>query len=271
MKFITAILFSLFCFTAVATYAQSDSAFTYIKTIKGNFTNFSVDNLDNIYLFNSTNQLKKINSSGDSAGVFNDVKRYGPVSAIDVSNPLKILLYYKNFTTIVVLDRFLNPRNTINLRKQNIFSVNSIANAYDNNIWLFDEQEFKLKKMADDGRLLQESTDFRLFFDSVPSATQLTDHANFLYLYDTAKGFYIFDYYGAYKNRLPFLHWADVAVSNNVIYGFSNNTLLSYQLLSFNLKKYSLPSFFANYKTIKAVNGKVYLLKPDGIYIYQVK
>ncbi len=271
MKFLKTIFAFLLCCTATAAYSQNDSAFTFIKTIKGTFTNFSVDNLDNIYLFNATNQLKKVNSKGDSAGVFNDVKRYGAVSSIDVSNPLKILLYYKNFTTIIVLDRFLNPRNTINLRKQNIFSVNSIANAYDNNIWLFDEQEYKLKKMADDGRLLQESTDFRLFFDSVPTAIQLIDQSNFLYLYDTAKGFYIFDYYGAFKNRLPFLHWNNVAVSNNIIYGFENSIMYSYQLTSFNLKKFTLPAFWGSFKAIKAVNNKVYLLKQDGIHIYQIK
>ncbi len=269
LKFIFAFLIP--CIITVTLYSQNDSAFIYIKTVKGSFNNFSVDNLENLYLFNSNNQLKKVNSNGDSAGVFNDVKRFGAVSSIDVTNPLKILLYYKNFTTIAVLDRFLNPRNIINLRKQNIFLATSIANSYDNNIWLFDEQEYKLKKMADDGRLLQESTDFRLFFDSVPSVAQLIDQNNFLYLYDTAKGFYIFDYYGAFKNRLPFLHWNNVEVSKNIIYGFDNSFLYSYQLTSLNLKSYTLPIFFRNCKVIKAVNGKVYLLKPDGVYIYQIK
>ena len=53
--------------------------------------------------------------------VFNDVKKYGNPTYIDVTNPLKILLYYKNYSTVVVLDRLLNTRNTINFRKQNIF------------------------------------------------------------------------------------------------------------------------------------------------------
>jgi len=43
------------------------------------------------------------------------------MSSIDVTNPLKILLYYKKFTTVVVLDRFLNIRNTINFRKKKYF------------------------------------------------------------------------------------------------------------------------------------------------------
>lgn len=255
----------------MATYSQSDTAFTFLKTIQGDFVDFNVDNLDNIYLITSTNQLKKFTGNGDSVGVFNDVKRYGTVSSIDVTNPLKILLYYKNFATVVVLDRFLNIRNTINFRKKNIFSVQSITTSYDNNIWIFDEQDYKLKKINDDGTVMQESTDFRMLFDSVPSPVQITDKENFVYLYDPEKGFYIFDYYGSLKNRLPFSNWNSVAVSEKNMYGFNNNKLYSYELNSFTLKEYQLPSIFGKYNAIKAINGKVYLLKDDGIYIYKVR
>jgi len=266
------ILISVLCLcAAVAIKAQSDSAFIFLKTINGSYTDFNVDNLDNIYLITAGNQLKKIRTNGDSVGVFNDVKRYGNVSSIDVTNPLKILLYYKNFATVVVLDRFLNIRNTINFRKKNIFTVQTIATSYDNNIWLFDEQDYKLKKIDDEGKLLQETTDFRMLFDSVPSPTQLTDKENFIYLYDAEKGFYVFDYYGSFKNRLPFLNWNNVAVSEKNMYGFSNNKLYSYELNSLTLKEYQLPSFLGDYSAIKAINGKLYLLKDDGIYIYQVK
>jgi hypothetical protein len=272
MKKIKAILFLLLCsFIFHSAVAQTDSAFSFVKTISGSYTDFNVDNLGNIYLITAGNQLKKIRSNGDSIGVFNDVKRYGTVSFIDVTNPLKILLYYKNFATVVVLDRFLNMRNSINFRKQNIFSVQTIALSYDNNIWLFDEQDNKLKKIDEDGKLLQESTDFRMLFDTVPLPTQLTDKDNFVYLYDPEKGFYIFDYYGSFKNRLPFLHWNNVAVSEKNIYGFSNNKLYTYELNSLTLKEYNLPAFLKNYLAIKASNGKIYLLKEGGIYIYEVK
>ena len=266
------ILFSfLCCCAAVATFAQSDSAFTFLKTIKGDFADFTVDNLDNIYLITSTNQLKKINGNGDSVGVFNEVKRYGTVSSIDVTNPLKILLYYKNFATVVVLDRFLDIRNTINFHKLDIFSVQTVTTSYDNDIWFFDEQDYKLKKIDEDGTVLQESTDFRMLFDSVPSPVQITDKENFVYLYDPEKGFYVFDYYGSFKNRLPFLGWTSVAISQKKMYGFSNNKLHSYELNSLTLKEYKLPLMFGKYTAIKTINGKVYLLKDDGIDIYQVK
>jgi hypothetical protein len=229
-----------------------------------------IDILDNIYLVTTGNQLKKINSNGDSAGVFNDVKKYGNPSLIDVSNPLKILVYYKNYSTVVILDRLLTFRNSINFRKTNIFSVKTLATSYDNNLWLFDEQDFKLKKIDDDGKLLLETTDMRLLMDSVPQPSQIIDRDNFVYLYDELRGFYVFDYYGTYRNNLPFLHWEHAAVSGSKLYGFVNHRLLSYELKSLTLKEYILPSFFGDYTDIKTMNGKVYLLKKDGVEIYSV-
>lgn len=251
--------------------SKSNADFTFERFIPGNYIYLNVDVLDNIYLITAGNQLKKLNNKGDSLAVFNDVKKYGNPSYIDVSNPLKILVYYKNFSTVVILDRLLAMRTTINLRKLNIFSVKAIATSYDNNIWLYDEQDNKLKKMDDDGKLLQESTDLRLLVDSVPSPSQIIDSDNLVYLYDEKKGFYIFDYYGALKNNMPFLNWQNAAIARKKMYGFSGNILFSYELNTLNLKKYELPDFFKNYQAIKALNGKVYLLKEEGIEIYSVQ
>ena len=171
----------------------------------------------------------------------------------------------------VVLDRSLNIRNTINFRKQNIFSVQAIATSYDNNIWLFDEQDYKLKKIDDEGRMQQETTDFRMLFDSVPSPTQLIDRDSYVYLYDVEKGFFIFDYYGSFKNRLTFVNWSNVEISGKFMYGFNNNKLYSYELNSLTLKEYKLPEFFGKYQAIKAMNKRVYLLNKNGIDIYEVR
>jgi hypothetical protein len=125
-------------------------------------------------------------------GVFNDVKKYGNLHYLDVTNPLKILLYYKNFTNIITLDRFLSIRNSINMRKEHIFSFNCLATSYDSNIWIFDEQEYQLKKISDEGKPLQQTVDIRLLLNETIAPTKIIDHENFVYLYDPEKGFYIF-------------------------------------------------------------------------------
>src|SRR5687767_709932 len=99
-----------FLLQASGAVAQTDSSFRLIKSIQGDIIDFAVDNLDNVYILNSRNQLRKFNEKGDSVGVYNDVKKFGQATLIDVSNPLKVLLYYRDFATVVMLDRFLDVR-----------------------------------------------------------------------------------------------------------------------------------------------------------------
>ena len=249
---------------------KADSTFKYLKTIPGSYSYLDVDVLDNIYLITEKNQLKKIRANGDSLAVFNDVKKFGNPTLLDVSNPLKLLLYYKNFSTVIILDRFLAVRNTINFRNQNIFKVKTLATSYDNNIWIFDEQNVSLKKINDEGRVLNETLDLRQLLDTVPDPGQIIDKNNFVFLYDEKRGFYIFDYYGSFKNNLPFLNWKHIAVYGNKLMGFVGDTFYNYEINSFNVKSYKLPAFFKNYIDIKTMNGKIYLLKKEGVEIYDL-
>jgi len=270
LKKIIPLIFIIACCT-VQLFAQKDSVLKLEKITTGNFSYFNVDNLDNVYIVNNNNQLKKLNSNGDSVGIFNDVRKYGKLFSIDVTNPLKLLLYYQNFSTIVVLDRFLNVRNVINLRKQNIFNVKTIATSYDNNIWLFDEGDAKLKKVDDNGEVLNETVDCRLLFDTVPSPSQIIDQDGFVNLYDPAKGFYIFDIYGSLKSIIPFLQWKNVEVIGKKLYGFSDTVLHQYLPGSLELKDYPLPEIFTGATQIKAANNKVYLLNNEGLQQFLVQ
>jgi hypothetical protein len=263
-----ALLFFIACISLVVN--AQDSSFHFIKTIPGDFSYFNVDNLDNIYLLTAGDQLKKINLNGDSIGIYNNVRRYGQLSSIDVSNSLKTLVYYKDFSSVIELDKQLSVLHTVDLRTQNIFSVKAIATSYDNNIWLFDEGERKLKKVDDNGVLLLETVDFSSLFDSIPSPVKIIDKDGFVYLYDPAKGFYIFDYYGSLKNKLPFLHWHSVEVIGKTMFGFDSTTLYAYAANSFNLLQYTLPVDFKDAVQIKISNNKVYLLKKDGLTVYAI-
>jgi hypothetical protein len=152
------------------------------RQLKGSFTSFTADNLGNLYVLTTENQLKKFNVRGDSMGVFNDVRRYGKLSQINATNPLRTVLFYRDFRTIVVLDRLMNTVNTIDLRRLNIFQVRVVAPAYDNNVWVFDEQESKLKKVGEDGRLLSETADLRLVLDEAPIPQRIFDQNGYVYL-----------------------------------------------------------------------------------------
>jgi len=251
--------------------AQTENHFQFIKKIPGKYTYFNVDALENIYVITPDFQLKKMNSDGTSLSTFNDVKKYGTPSFIDVSNPLKNLIFYKSYGIIVTLDKLLTFRNSINLRSKELFNVATIATSYDNNIWLFDGAALKIKKLDDLGNTIIEGQELTLFGDYIPEIVEMLANEKQLLLYDEHKGFYCFDWNGTFKdNIIPFLNWKNVGFSENAIYGFIANKLLSYEWQSLNLKEFNLPEGLSDNNKMKVVNRKLYVLTDDGVRIYSI-
>ena len=265
------ILLMASCIYFMKSAAQDSLSFNFIKKISFPVSSFAVDNIGELFLITPENQLKKYDEKGDSIGVFNQVTTYGTLSYVEAQNPWKAILYYRNFSTILLLDKYLNVSTAINLRKQNIFGVKAVTASYDNNIWLFDEQDSKLKKIDDNGKVLSETVDFRVLFDPVPDPEKLIDRDGFVYLYDNQKGIYIFDYYGSFKSRLPFLNWTGMDVIGKTIYGFDQEYLYKYVPPVPDLTTIPLPSELQNNSSIRLYNHKIYGLKGNRLTIYSLQ
>lgn len=268
MRRATIILFSLLL---TASVSHGQSPFLLKRSITGAFSDFTVDNLDNVYLFSSTGQLKKISATGDSIAVFNDMRRFGKLMTVDVSNPLKALLYYKDFGTVVVLDRFLGKRTTLDLRRLGMLQVKAIGQAYDNGYWVFDEQEARLKHLNESGTVIDQFTDFRILFDSMPSPRYITDQNKSLYLYDELKGVYVFDYYGSFRKRIPLTGWKDFTVFQNIILGRDETNLYRYDMQTMSLKTFAVPPEMHTAIKIKITPDELYVLQNDRLDIYLIK
>lgn len=271
MKFVLRILIVIICFVPMLLLGQSPGVFKMIGQYGGDIVDFTVDNLDNVYLVSSTNQIKKLDANGDSAAVYNDVRKYGKVSYMDVSNPMRILFYYKDFSTVVTLDRFLNVRSTIDLRKSGIYQTQSIGLAYDNGIWLFDEQENKLRKIDEAGTLLIETPDFRQLFQDIPVPQSITDHDGYVYLYDSARGIFVFDYYGAYKNRIDISHWDNLRVMNKYIFGTNKGSLKRYDIKTLVTQEQKLPADLTTVAGLQFTTTRLYALRKDNLQIYSLQ
>jgi hypothetical protein len=268
MKFPVYILCLLLAGPGQQAVAQKDSSFTFKRVIRGDIVDFTVDNLGNMYLLSSNNQLKKISATGDSLAVFNIVRSHGNLYSMDVSNPLKILLYYREFATIVEVDRFLNILNTIDLRNLNIYQAKAIGLAYDNNIWVYDDLEAKLKRIGDDGSLIDETTDIRQLTETAPDPTIISDQSGFVFLYDSAKGLYIFDHYGTFQKRVQITGWQDVNVIEKNLMGRDDKHFFRYQINMPGVQEEPIPTGYLPALKIKITPGTIYVLKQSGLEIY---
>jgi hypothetical protein len=222
-------------------------------------------------MLTSTDQLKKLNFHGDSIAVYNDVKRFGKLHSIDVSNPLKLLLFYKDYPTIVILDRLLSSRGTIDLRRNNILQASTIATSYDNNIWLFDEFNSKLKKINEGGSTLLETEDFRLLFNEVVVPQQIIDKDGLVYLYDSLKGIYVFDQFGTFKRKIPITKWKSIFISDKIISGVHEQTLHFYNTSTLLQQQQVLPETSGSFLTYIISNNRLFAVTKNSLSIYSYK
>lgn len=249
--------------------AQTDTSFKLIKSFPGGIADAAIDNLDNLYILTNTDQLKKYNASGDSLAVYNNVRRFGKIHSIDVSNPLKVLLYYKDFSSIVVLDRLLAARSTIDLRRKNMLQVTAIGQSYDNNIWVFDALDNKLKKIDDEGNVLLETPDFRQALGEAIAPQQIIDQNNQVYINDPIKGLYVFDRYGTFKRKISLQGWDNVSITDKYILGISNQSLQAYNVSTLIQSQQKFPGNFSPYYRYYIRNNKLIALSKESLDIYR--
>ncbi len=263
------LLFFLFLFSASANAQTSDSVkLQLVKEHKLIATDFNVDAIGNLYIVTINNQLKKIKDNGDSVAVYNLSKRYGKLNVIDASYPLKLMLYFKDFSTIITTDRLLQVTNTIDLRKFNIYQVQALASSYDGQFWFYDEQEAKLKKINNQGKVTQQTVDLRQVLKELPTPQKIIENDNLLYVYDKQLGVFVFDYYGALKNTIPLINYNNVFIYNQVIYAVQQGKMTKYNIKTKFLEQITLPKMPTVSKVIVAA-GNIYFLHKAGILVYK--
>lgn len=238
------------------------------KLIPGSFTYIMPDEIGNLFVLTSGGQLKKLNASLDSIGVFNDVRRYGRLHSISSENPLRSICFFREFQTILIMDRLMQVVNKIDLRKSGIFQVQAVAQSYDNKIWVFDEQESKIKKLDEDGQVIFASADLRLIFSESISPSVIFDRGGYIYLYDKMAGLFIFDYYGTLKNRIALLGWENVQPVENLIMGIKEDRFIFYRPNTIDSKEWALPEVLRKVSQIRVTPKSVYVIKKEGVLKY---
>lgn len=261
---------ALFCLITISTKAQlvDTSINQQISFLAGNFSSFYVDNFRNIYLISESNQIKKVNVRFDSLGIYNDVRRFGDIASLDVDNPLKIAVFYKDFSTIIVLDRYLSFRNKIDLRKSGIAEATAFSQSFDNNYWVFDPVNNTVVKIDDNGRVLQRFNDFRLLFEFSFIPEKIIDRNNFVYLYDRSFGWLIFDYNGTLKQKIPFQNKRNVDVINGELAGRTDDNITVLNPTNFTEKTIQIPSHSSGLRDFYLDRYNLFVLDASGLFIY---
>lgn len=163
---------------------------------------YTLDDLGYLYLISDKNELIRYDPNLVEQYAYSN-ERLGSLTSVDANNPLKLLLFYENYQTIIMLDNLLGEIGRYNLFDLGFNDVNAVGISNDNNVWLYDPIDYKLKKIDNAGRLLVESITMYNEGLEYIRPSFLVEKGNKVFLYDEGHGFFLFDNLGQYLYKIP--------------------------------------------------------------------
>src|SRR4051812_47061664 len=97
------------CVFSIA-FICANTSFSLINTYETKASQIAIDNFGNFYSA-SNNSVLKFSPEGNFLYRYEEF-RYGKIGMIDVTNPLKMMVFYPDFMTVVLVDKFLSPLTT---------------------------------------------------------------------------------------------------------------------------------------------------------------
>lgn len=156
-----------------------------------------VDNLNRIYVVNDKNVV--VNYSPENKELYRYANnRSGKISTVDVSNPLRVVLFYDDFNHVKVLDNTLSVISELSLSEM-YSDITACSSTNDGHLWIYDPIQFRLLKIRDNGDILVESSNVNDFGMNNVVISEIMEKNNTVVLCDKNKGFYIFDNLGQYQ------------------------------------------------------------------------
>jgi len=261
------VCFSLFVNYSFAQIVDSNSI-RLVKDLAISSSFFSTDKLGQFYIVNDDEQLIKYNSNGDSLFQFNNHQN-GELAMVDPTDPFNVLLYYPEFMKVVTLDRTLSPTSEYDLYDLDIVDVPAIGMSNDNNIWIYDNTSFTLKKINRNGKLIVESENLSFQLKTWLQPTFILERGNFVFVNDPFQGIFIFDLFGKYIKTLEFKGLEDFQVENDNIIYQHDSTLHAFDMSTLNEIVIPLPIEVSDEDQVQVQKDFIFVRKGERVLVYQ--
>lgn len=134
-------------------------------------------------------------------------KLLGNISLLDVSIPLRPLIFYSDVQKLVITDNTLSNQNqeVISFEELGMFQIQCIASSKINNgIWVYDQELLQIVKLDRTlNRIVETGNLLQLLNLEELTPTKMIEKGGYLYVYCPINGFLIFDIYGTFYKKIP--------------------------------------------------------------------
>jgi len=261
--------------TLLAFTLSSEDNYQLVSTVPVEGKFMTTDFLKNAYVITQRDKVMKYDSIGNLIGSFSDNK-YGVPTSIDATTPFNVLLFFKDVATAVTTDMRLNTRRLYRFSSLDINNIAAVALAHDNYIWIYDEDENRLKKINQNYEVMYQSLDIQQLIGEELQPNFIIERtvsgSHLVFLGVPNMGIIVFDMFGNYYTSIP-NHSLQAeglesfqVINDKIVYFFDGKVLV-YDFFSTEITALKIP----NTATSSAVNierGQLFLLDNKELKMY---
>ncbi|MBS4013164.1 MAG: hypothetical protein KGZ97_05310 [Bacteroidetes bacterium] len=242
--------------------------FDFTFEIKAETDFFAVDQFSNIYWIEN-GALKKFINESQNIISYSD-KKWGDIQLFDSSDPLHIIVLYKEFNKIVFLDGCLAPKKTkSNDKLLNEIRPTLICSSAQNGFWAYSPNTFKLYRISEKFKIEVETDALNQRFPELANPFHMTESGDKLFISDQNSGIWVFDRFGNFMFLIPIKDVSYFQVKDNSILYFNENQLGLYDFEQHFEEFFLLPD--TNIVKGYIYGMTLYLLTSESIKQYKIK
>jgi hypothetical protein len=209
--------------------------------VKARHDFFTSDHLGNLYLVHDQELLKYL-PGGKLFARYSNLKR-GPITSIDATNPLKIVVYYNDFQNIVFLDNQLSENSDmVDLTAIGYEQTAMVCAGANNSFWLYSKQNNELVRFSEQSKKLVSTGNLKPLLQQDLHPDYMLEHNGYLYLNSPNEGIFVFDIFGTFSKLLPLKNLHQFQVQETQLMYTNDSALCRYNPQTFETNCMELPS-----------------------------
>jgi hypothetical protein len=227
---------------------------------------WAVDEFNNVYIA-ANNTLTKTDSIGQLK-FKQSIKSFGNLSAIEIINSMKIVVFSEEQQSIGFFDNTLTQSdNSIDLSELNIVNARIISrSSQQEKLWVLDQQNSTLFLIS-----LNRSNQFQEISNlsgllNLNDITFIKEEKNQLFVADKSGKICLFDVYGSLKNCFDFPRFDALTIKGDFIIGCQNDQIEFFNTKNLETKKLLFP--IKGGKECKLSGNYFYFRTDNKIYKY---
>lgn len=199
---------------------------------KANHDFIVADYLGNIFLVRGS-VLEQYDTEGNKLNSYTNF-HLGQITGADVSDPMRISVYFGNFNQVVFLNRQLSEiSEPVSLDDIGFTQVPVACGAAKGGVWLYDSQNMQLVYVNSGSETVHKGTMLQAVAGTDVSPAKLLEEDDRLFLFYPGVAVMLFDLYGNFLRKVPADGCSDITLAGEKLLLLNERSLVRYDIKTF--------------------------------------